>query len=121
MRLKVIAALVVSLWSMTPPPARGVDVAQPVIDRPPPQLETRFALSALPPTLRAHASVYLLDPSQGYELAREGTSGVTCIVKRTVWEKADFRNDVYVPLCYDAAGTTTYLAARGSLRAASTL
>ena len=39
----------------------------------------------------------------------EGTSGLTCLVERTVWEMADFRDDIYIPLCYDAAGTDTYL------------
>jgi hypothetical protein len=63
----------------------------------------------MPPTLRQQASVYLLDPGKGYELARKGTSGVTCVVERTVWELADFRNDIYIPLCYDAVGAATYL------------
>jgi hypothetical protein len=75
----------------------------------PAKLETRFALSAAPPALRAQATVYLLDPAKGYQLARKGTNGVTCIVERTAWELADFRNDIYIPLCYDAAGTKTYL------------
>ena len=75
----------------------------------PPQLETRFALSALPPALRDRASVYLLDPGKGYQLSRQGTSGVACLVERTAWELADFRDDIYIPLCYDAAGTKTYL------------
>jgi len=34
---------------------------------------------------------------------------VTCLVGRTAWEQAEFRNDIYVPLCYDAAGSKTYL------------
>lgn len=72
-------------------------------------LETRYALSAAPPALRDHATVYLLDIKQGYQLSRQGTSGVACIVQRTVWEMADFRDDIYIPLCYDAAGNKTYL------------
>lgn len=72
-------------------------------------LETRFALSAAPPRLRDQASVHLLDPATGYRLARQGTNGVTCIVQRTAWELKDFRDDIYIPLCYDAVGTTTYL------------
>ena len=44
-------------------------------------------------------------------LSRRGTSGLTCLVERTVWEMADFRDDIYIPLCYDAAGTDTYLKA----------
>ena len=75
----------------------------------PPELETRFALSAVPPRLRDKAGVYLLDPAKGYYLSRPGTSGIVCIVERTAWELADFRNDIFIPLCYDAAGAATYL------------
>ena len=67
----------------------------------PAKLETQFALSALPPALRGQATVYLLDPEKGYQLSRQGTSGVTCLVERTAWELADFRDDIYIPLCYD--------------------
>lgn len=79
------------------------------IDQMPAKLEAQFALSALPPAMRDKATVYLLDPTKGYQLSQQGTSGVTCLVQRTVWEMADFRNDIYIPLCYDAAGTKTYL------------
>lgn len=79
------------------------------LDRMPAALETDFALSALPPALRAEAAVYLLDPATGYVLTRDGTSGIACLVERTVWEMGDYRNDIYFPLCYDAAGVTTYL------------
>jgi len=75
----------------------------------PAALETQFALSAAPPKLREKATVYLLDPRTGYRLSKKGTSGVTCIVERTAWELADFRNDIYIPLCYDAVGSATYL------------
>jgi hypothetical protein len=90
----------------------GVAGTQPAgtpVEQMPPQLETQYALSALPPALRDHATVYLLDPKKGYQLSRQGTSGVTCIVERTAWEQADFRNDIYVPLCYDDAGSKTFL------------
>ena len=79
------------------------------IDRMPPALETQFALSAAPAGLRDRATVHLLDPAKGYRLSRQGTSGVACIVERTAWELADFRNDIYIPLCYDAAGSATTL------------
>ena len=59
----------------------------------PAKLETQFALSALPPAMRDQATVYVLDPNTGYQLSRPGTSGVTCLVERTAWEQADFRND----------------------------
>jgi hypothetical protein len=83
--------------------------AEPTIDQMPAKLETRFALSAAPPGLRDRATVYLLDPKKGYHLSQQGTSGVTCIVERTSWDLADFRDDIYIPLCYDAEGTKTYL------------
>lgn len=79
------------------------------LERMPVELETRFALSAAPTPLRERASVYLLDPAKGYALSKRGTSGVVCLVERTAWELADLRNDIFVPLCYDAAGSTTYL------------
>src|ERR1700682_6836868 len=75
------------------------------IEQMPTKLETQFALSALPPALRDQATVYLLDPKKGYQLSRQGTSGLTCLVERIAWEQADFRNDIYVPLCYDAEGS----------------
>jgi hypothetical protein len=74
------------------------------IEQMPAALETQYALSALPPALRSQATVYLLDPRKGYQLSRQGTSGVACLVERTVWELADFRDDIYIPLCYDAVG-----------------
>jgi hypothetical protein len=79
------------------------------IEQMPAKLETQFALSALPRAMRDKATVYLLDPAKGYQLSQQGTSGVTCLVERTAWELADFRNDIYIPLCYDAEGTKTYL------------
>jgi hypothetical protein len=84
-------------------------VAETTIEQMPGKLETQFALSALPRAMRDKATVYLLDPAKGYQLSQQGTSGVTCIVQRTVWEMADSRNDIYIPLCYDAVGTKTYL------------
>src|SRR6266566_2498607 len=73
--------------------------ADTTIEQMPAKLETQYALSALPPAMRDHATVYLLDPKKGYQLSRE----------RTAWEQDDFRNDIYVPLCYDAEGSKTYL------------
>jgi hypothetical protein len=79
------------------------------IEAMPAKLETQFALSAVPPVMRERASVYLLDPSKGYVLSKQGTSGIACIVQRIEWEMADYRNDIYYPVCYDAVGTKTYL------------
>jgi len=108
MEIRRVPALVaISLVGMVAAPAR--QATETTIDQMPAKLETQFALSAVPPGLRGRATVYLLDPKKGYHLSRQGTSGVTCIVERTAWELADCRNDIYIPLCYDAVGTKTYL------------
>src|SRR6266498_3977967 len=90
-------------------PTRSSHASETAIEKMPAKLETQFALSALPPAMRDQATVYLLDPKKGYQLSRQGTSGVTCLVERTAWEQADFRNDIYVPLCYDAEGSKSFL------------
>ena len=96
----------ISLLCISALPSRATDNT---IEQMPAKLETQFALSALPPAMRDQATVYLLDPKKGYQPSRQGTSGVTCLVERTAWEQADFRNDIYVPLCYDAEGSKTFL------------
>lgn len=108
MEIRWVPALVaISLVGMAA--ARPGQATETTIEQMPAKLETQFALSAVPPGLRDQATVYLLDPVKGYQLSRQGTSGVTCLVERTVWEWADFRNDFYVPLCYDAVGTRAHL------------
>lgn len=107
--LKITLALPIVAISLIGVSARPAQAAETTIEPMPAKLETQYALSALPPELRDQASVYLLDPEKGYQLSRQGTSGVTCLVERTAWELADFRDDIYIPLCYDAVGTRTYL------------
>lgn len=89
--------------------ASASDPSETTLEQMPASLEARFALSALPPALRDGATVYLLDPKKGYHLSHRGTNGLTCLVERTVWEWVDYRNDIYIPLCYDAVGTKAYL------------
>jgi hypothetical protein len=79
------------------------------IEQMPVALETRLALSALPPDMRGAATVYVLDVNRGYSIGQQGKSGVGCLVQRTAWEQAEFRDDIYVPRCFDAAGARTYL------------
>ena len=107
MKIKLVLTMITSsLIGLSAPPSQA---AETTIEQMPAELETRFALSALPPALRDKATVYLLDPEKGYQLSRRGTSGVACLVERTAWEMADFRNDIYIPLCYDAVGTKAHL------------
>jgi hypothetical protein len=105
---RTITALVASSLLGTAA-ATPLTAAETTLERMPAALETQYALSAVPPALREKATVYLLDPKKGYYVSRQGTSGVACAVQRTQWESADFRNDVYYGICYDAAGVKTYL------------
>ena len=106
MALQSISSALLMLAAL---PGAAIAQGAPRIEQMPHGLEIQFALSALPPGMRDQASVYLLDPKAGYRLAKQGTGGVACLVERTAWEQADYRNDIYVPLCYDAAGSATYL------------
>src|SRR5258708_29739694 len=106
MKTKLVLAIITMSLGIFASPSQATETA---IEQMPAKLETQFALSALPPALRDPATVYLLDPKKGYQLSRQGTSGVTCLVERTVWEWVDFRDDIYIPLCYDAAGTKAHL------------
>ena len=108
-KLKITFALSLVAISLCGASARPGQAAETAIEQMPAKLEMQYALSALPPALRDKATVYLLDPKKGYHVSRQGTSGVACLVQRTVSEMADFRNDLYFPLCYDAAGAKAYL------------
>src|ERR1700744_4238773 len=74
------------------------------LDKMPVDLETDYALSALPPHLRHDATVYLLDPQKGYYVGRQGSNGYISFVARTEWQWADFRADLCTPISYDAEG-----------------
>lgn len=102
-------ALGVGLMIAAVPPDTASGAAAVRLERMPVDLEVRFALSALPPHLRDKAAVMVLDPAQGYVMERPGGNGFTCIVERTEWPRADFRDDVYTPLCYDAEGSRNHL------------
>jgi hypothetical protein len=82
----------------------SAEASPPDLDAMPAELETQLALASAPPALRAESTVYLLDPAKGYHVSKRGTSGLECLVERTQWELGELRDDLYVPLCYDAAG-----------------
>jgi hypothetical protein len=74
------------------------------LEKMPVDLETDYALSALPPHLRSGATVYLLDPQTGYYVGQKGSNGYICFISRTEWEWGEFRKDVAAPISYDAEG-----------------
>ena len=81
--------------------------AQTPLDQLPRDLEIRLALSALPPHLRAGATIFVLDVTKGYVTARQGSNGFACFVERTDYVRAQFRDDLLVPICFDPEGTRT--------------
>jgi hypothetical protein len=77
----------------------------------PQDLEIQLALSALPPHLRDNATVYILNPDKGFEVARKGTNGFHAFVARTgddtfrgAWPLTEYREDILYPISFDAAG-----------------
>lgn len=85
-------------------PANTTAASDWTLDKMPADLETDYALSALPPHLRDNATVYLLDPKMGYYVSRQGSNGYICFVSRTDWEWNEFRKDLCTPISYDAEG-----------------
>jgi len=74
------------------------------LEKMPVDLESDYALSALPPHLRTEATLYLLDPQKGYYIAHQGSNGFVCFINRTDWEWGEFRKDLATPISYDAEG-----------------
>ena len=77
----------------------------------PRDLEVQLALSALPPHLRGNATVYVLNPAKGFEVARKGTNGFHAFVARTgedtmrgSWPFTEYRDDILYPISFDEAG-----------------
>jgi hypothetical protein len=75
------------------------------VEKMPPDLETKFALSSLPSHVRDNATVYLLDPEKGFYIARQGSNGYSCFVLRTDWQLGEFPQDFAAAISYDAEGT----------------
>ena len=68
-------------------------------------LEVQLALSSLPPHLRDDATVYILNPDKGFEVARKGTNGFHAFVARTgddsfrgSWPLTEYRDDILYPI-----------------------
>jgi len=111
-----LSAAILLLSSLCCPAQTGktggsADASSPRLETMPQSLEVRFAISALPPHLRDGATAYVLDPVAGYIVNRKGTNGLSCIVMRTewAWPQLAFRDDIYVPICYDEEGSKKML------------
>ena len=98
--------------------ATGMTVAQTAnaVEPLPRDLEITLALSSLPPHLRDNATVYVLNPAQGFEVARNGGNGIHAFVARTnpyafrgAWEFTEFPEDLLVPIAFDSAGVDAHM------------
>ncbi len=103
----VIIGLLFSLTACTQEPSKVTNKIEPL----PRDLEMQLALSALPPHLRDNATVYVLNPDKGFEVARKGTNGFHAFVVRTgddafrgSWPLTAYRDDILYPISFDQAG-----------------
>ena len=82
----------------------------------PRDLEVQLALSALPAHLRDTATVYVLNPAKGFEIARKGTNEFHAFVARTgddtfrgSWPFTEYRDDILYPISFDQAGFKAHM------------
>lgn len=100
--LRSILVLVIALAASAP--AHGqVNVAM-VLPR---DREIELAIAAAPPDIGSKATVYVFT-SQGYQKARDGENGFTCLVNRDS-ELEGYH--VLKPTCWDAHGSSTIVPA----------
>jgi hypothetical protein len=93
------------------PPNQDTSKATNRIEPLPRDLEIQLALSALPAHLRDNATVYVLNPAKGFEVARKGTNEFHALVARTgddtfrgTWPLTEYRDDILYPISFDKAG-----------------
>src|SRR5467141_3641948 len=94
------------------PPAKRAGTIVPL----PRDLEIELALSSLPAHLRDQATVYVLNPAKGFEVARTGMNGFSALVARTgddamrgAWPLTAYPDDVLYPVSWDQAGAKAQL------------
>lgn len=82
----------------------------------PRDLEIQLAESALPKHLQKAATIYVLDPRQGFEVARTGTNGFHAFVARTGddafrgdWPLSAYRDDIIYPIAFDDVGSKAHM------------
>jgi hypothetical protein len=106
-RLAVLSAIAIAAAATIEGDGRAMAADGAALQPLPRGLEAGLALSALPPHLRADATIFVLDPSKGYVVERPGGNGFTCFVERTDYVRAQYRDDLLVPICFDPEGTRT--------------
>jgi hypothetical protein len=113
MKMKIQIILIIAIFAgLLFSVAATADSKVTKIEPLPQDLEIQLALSALPPHLRDNATVYVLNPDKGFEVARKGANGFHALVARTGddtfrgdWPLAEYRDDILYPIAFDKAGT----------------
>jgi len=111
-RMQAIALIVAFLFALTSNAQNKMGTKGfGKIDTLPRDLEIQLALSALPPHLRDGATVYVLNPDKGFEVARKGTNEFHAFVSRNgddamrgAWPLKEYRDDILYPISFDEAG-----------------
>jgi hypothetical protein len=82
----------------------------------PRDMEMELAASALPKHVRDNATIYVLDPRKGFEVARKGTNGFHALVARTgddafrgSWPLDRYSDDQLYPISFDSAGAKAHM------------
>lgn len=82
----------------------------------PRDLEIELASSALPPHLREQATIYVLNPAKGFEIAQQRANGFHAFVTRTgddamrgAWPLTAYPTDLRYPVSFDAAGAKAHM------------
>src|SRR5262249_40586629 len=114
-KFQAMAILLAVLCSSTAT-AQNREISSGKIEPLPQDLEIQLAVSALPPHLRDNATVYVLNPEKGFEVARRGTNGFHAFVARTgddtfrgSWPLKQYRDDILYPISFDEAGTSAQM------------
>ncbi len=98
------AGLAVGSYERMAPPSKYL-----MTDR---QAEVSLAQSAAPPAISLHATILVLGP-HGYETAKKGSNGFTCLVERSwmsPFSSTEFWNwKMRGPICYNPSASRTIL------------
>jgi hypothetical protein len=106
MKVFVVGTLSIGLFSSTALiPATAQELPRVYDASMPRDQQIVLAESAAPAEVSSKATVYVLGP-KGYEKAREGTNGFSCVVTRHFVKPAETTIE---PQCFDAEGSRTLL------------
>jgi len=115
-KVQTIVVIAGLLFSLVASAENSTPQAMNKLEPLPRNLEMQLALSALPPHLRDQATVFVLNPDKGFEVARQGKNGFHAFVARTGddacrgdWPLKEYRDDILYPISFDEAGAAAQM------------